>query len=167
MSQGSQDKAAASNRSLEIATALILFGLGALVIMDSRRIGHGWGIDGPESGYFPFYIGVLLCIASAVNLVAAFRDSKGKEAFLTRLQLRMVLSLLIPTTIFVIAIGWIGIYVSMILLISWFMRRMGKFSYAKTTAVSLGVSLFLFAMFEIWFGVPLPKGPLEAMLGFA
>jgi putative tricarboxylic transport membrane protein len=167
MSLESHDKAAASNRSLEIFTAAVLFGLGVLLITDSMRVGFGWGIDGPEAGYFPFYIGVFLCIASVINLVAAFRDKKGKEAFLTRIQLRMVMSLLIPTTVFVIVIGWIGIYLAMILLISWFMRRMGKFSYAKTAAVSLGVSLFLFGMFEIWFGVPLPKGPIEAMLGFA
>ncbi len=167
MSQESHDKAAASNRSLEIFTAAALFGLGILLITDSVRVGFRWGMDGPEAGYFPFYIGVFLCVASVINFFAAFRDKKAKEAFLTRIQLRMVLSLLIPTTVFVIAIAWLGIYLSMILLISWFMRRMGKFSYGKTAAVSLGVSLFLFGMFEIWFGVPLPKGPIEAALGFA
>jgi hypothetical protein len=78
----------------------------------------------------------------------------------------MVMALLVPTTVFVIIIKWTGIYLASILLISWFMRRLGGFSYLKTLAVSLGVSLSLFVMFEIWFKVPLPKGPIEAALGF-
>lgn len=168
MSQPSHDKAAASNRSLELVTAAVLFGLGVVLITDSVRVGFGWGFDGPESGYFPFYIGVILCAASLINAVVALRDKEtGGQAFLTRNQLRMVLSLLIPTTVFVIVIKWIGLYLASTLLIAWFMRRMGHFKYSKTAAVSVGFSLFMFAMFEIWFKVPLPKGPIEAMLGFS
>lgn len=162
------DKAAASRRSLELVVAAALFALGIILIVDSRRIGTGWADDGPQAGYFPFYIGLLLCAASVINLVASLRNAKhASEVFLTRTQLKMVLSLLIPTTIFVLAIKWIGIYVASTILIAWFMKRLGGFSYLKTAAVSIGVSAFLFAMFEIWFKVPLPKGPLEAAFGFA
>lgn len=167
MSLKHPDKAAASNRSLELFTAAALFGIGILLITDSMRVGFGWGFDGPESGYFPFYIGVILCVTSIINAVLALRDKKGKDTFLTRHQLGMVLSLLIPTAVFVIVIQWIGLYLASTLLIAWFMRHMGHFAYAKTAAVSIGFSAFMFAMFEIWFKVPLPKGPIEAMLGFS
>jgi putative tricarboxylic transport membrane protein len=162
------DKSAVSNRTMEVITAAVLGGLGGILIWDSRRIGFGWADDGPQAGYFPFYIGVILVGVSIINLISAMRSGdEGSAAFLSRNQLRMVMSLLIPTTIFVIAVKWLGIYLSSALLISWFMRRMGGFSIAKTLAVSLGVACFLFAMFEIWFGVPLPKGPIENLLGFA
>jgi putative tricarboxylic transport membrane protein len=168
MAPESQSKAAASNRSLEFVTAAILFGLGLVLISDSMRVGYGWGFDGPQAGYFPFYIGVILCIASVINFIGAVRDKKSAtEVFLTRAQLRMVLSLLIPTTVFVIIIKWLGIYLSGTLLIAWFMRRMGHFAYWKTAAVSLGFSVVMFLMFEVWFKVPLPKGPIEAMVGFS
>ena len=167
MTSESHDKAAASNRSLEIITAVVLFGLGVLMMVDSKRVGMAWADDGPQSGYFPFYVGVILCVSCAINLLATFRDKTASEAFLSRGQLKMVMALLIPTTVFVIAIKWIGIYVSSTLLIGWFMRRLGGFSYANTAAVGVGVSAFLFGMFEIWFKLPLPKGPLEALFGFA
>jgi putative tricarboxylic transport membrane protein len=37
--------------------------------------------------------------------------------------------------------------------------------WAKTAAVALGVSVVFFLLFEVWFKVPLPKGPLESWLG--
>jgi hypothetical protein len=37
---------------------------------------------------------------------------------------------------------------------------------ALTTAVALGVPLAFFLVFERWFLVSLPKGPLEAFFGF-
>lgn len=162
------DKSAVSNRTMEVVTAAVLGGLGGILIWDSRRIGFGWADDGPQAGYFPFYIGVILLVTSLINLLSALRaPDKGADSFLSRMQLRMVLSLLIPTTVFVIVIKWLGIYLSSALLIGWFMMRMGGFSLVKTLAVGLGVSSFLFVMFEIWFGVPLPKGPIENLLGFA
>jgi putative tricarboxylic transport membrane protein len=168
MSMKSPDKAAASNRSLEFVTAGVLFGLGIVLIKDSIRVGNGWGFDGPQAGYFPFYIGVILCTASVINFIGALRDKKSAtQVFLTRHQLGMVMSLLVPTTIFVIVIKWLGIYLSATLLIAWFMRRMGHFAYAKTALVSLGFSVVMFLLFEVWFKVPLPKGPIEAMLGFS
>ena len=53
---------------MEIAVALALFATGALVLIDSYRLGAGWADDGPQSGYFPFYIGLLLCISSIATL---------------------------------------------------------------------------------------------------
>ena len=52
--------------------ALILFVLGTIVVFDSYRLGSKWGSDGPQSGYFPFYIGLLICLASAVTFATMF-----------------------------------------------------------------------------------------------
>lgn len=162
------EKTAASNRSLELVAAAVLFGLGLLMITDSLRVGAGWAEDGPRAGYFPFYIGLILCGACVVNVIQALRDPKTKEtAFLTRFQLKMVLSLVVPTTIFVIAVPPLGLYVSAVALIGWFMKRLGDFGWVKTILVSIGVPFCLFMMFEIWFKVPLPKGPIEQILGFS
>jgi hypothetical protein len=79
----------------------------------------------------------------------------------------MVMSLLIPTTVFVVVIGFIGIYVASALLIGWFMVRLGKFNLGRTAPIAIGIPAVLFALFEIWFKMPLPKGPLEQLLGVA
>ena len=60
----------------------------------------------------------------------------------------------------------VGLYVSSAIFIAVFMRWQGKFSLVKSCLTGLIVSVVLFAMFEIWFNVPLLKGPLEAAFGY-
>ena len=159
------EKSAASTRTLEIVTALIFLAVGSLVMWDSSRIGAGWGADGPQSGYFPFYIGLLMNIASLMNLVLAVRSSNAKS-FVSRPAIKLVLAIFLPCLVYVAVMQWVGLYVASVIFIAIFMRWQGKFSVFKSTLTSLCVVAVLFVMFEIWFKVPLIKGPLEAALGY-
>lgn len=156
---------AASTRTLEIVTALCFLALGTVVMWDSVRIGAGWGDDGPQSGYFPFYIAFLMSLATLANLVNALR-SRTSGSFVSRQKLKLVMAIFIPCVVYVAAMQFLGIYVSSAVFIVLFMRWQGKFSMAKSVVCGLGVTTSLFLMFEIWFKVPLLKGPLEAALGY-
>lgn len=168
----SEEKSATSVKMVDAITAIVIFLLGALVIWDSWRLGAKWGSDGPEAGYFPFYIGLILCISSVVNFIGAIRDKSG-ESFVSTSSLKMILSVMIPTIVYVGLIGGVGpipalgIYVASALFIILFMKWLGKYKWPITIAVSIGVPVVFFLLFEIWFKVPLPKGPLEAALGLA
>jgi len=170
MTEGSQGpdtgRTAFRQKSAEIVVAALFLLAGAIVVYDSLRLGAKWAEDGPEAGYFPFYIGLILCISAFVNLAAALL-AKGDSgtAFVEVGQLKLVLAVLVPTSIYVALIGWLGIYLASILFIGFFMRWLGKYSWWKLAAVSIGNSVFFFVIFELWFRIPLPKGPLEAMLG--
>ena len=156
-----------SVKAVEIAVSAIMFGLGLVVIFDSRRVGYGWAEDGPEAGYFPFYIGLILCAASAWSLLrAAFSNRAASGVFVSRKKLRLVMSVFTPSLIYVISIYFIGIYVASALFIGTFMYWHGRFPWIKIIPVSLIVPVSMFVMFEIWFLVPLPKGPLEALFGY-
>ncbi len=167
-----EEKSAASVKTVDAVTAVIIFLIGAVVIWDSYRLGSKWGSDGPEAGYFPFYIGLILCIASLVNFVSAVRE-KGSKSFVSVSSLKMILSVIVPTLFYVCLIGGVGpmpalgIYVASTIFISLFMKWLGKYAWPITVAVSVGVPVVFFVLFEIWFKVPLPKGPLEAALGLA
>ena len=154
------------HKSAEIFVAAFFLALGALVMWDSVRLGARWAEDGPQAGYFPFYIGLLVCLASAANLVSALllRGEKNRT-FVETHQLALVLTVLVPAAIYVGLIGWLGIYVTSALFIGFFMRWLGKYPWWKVVAVSVGNSVVFFFIFEVWFLVPLPKGPLEAALG--
>lgn len=165
-----QESAVGSVRTWEFIAAGVLLAVGSLVVYESHRLGSQWGSDGPQAGYFPFYVGSLICIASFVNLYAAFtKDDRG--AFVKWGQLRMILVVLLPSVVYVALIvnPWqrLGIYVASALFIAFFMRMLGKYGWAKIAAVSVGTMFLFFLMFEVWFKVPLPKGPLEAAFGFA
>lgn len=161
----SEEVGAASTRTLEIIVSIIFIALSLLVMWDSQRLGAGWSSSGPESGYFPFYIGLMMGIASVVNLVKAVRMGK-ENSFVSKEEFRLVGAMFYPSLVFVLLMQWIGIYVSGAILIIFFMRWQGKFNWFKCVLVGVGTSVALFLMFEIWFKVPLVKGPLEQMLGF-
>ena len=143
--------------------------MGAIVVTDSFRTGFRWGADGPEPGYFPFYIGCTLIGGAAWVVFQALKTWKadgGREVFTGRSEFKLVLRMFIPICLFVLGVIYLGIYVAAIAYIILFMVYEGKFSWIKSIAVAVGVATFLFLMFEIWFLVPLPKGPIEALLGY-
>ena len=160
-----EGRVAFRQKSAEIVVAALFFLAGALVVYDSLRLGAKWAEDGPEAGYFPFIVGAVICISAAVNFAAMFAWARGTDKpFVEVGQLKMVLAVLVPTAIYVAVIGFLGIYVASILFIAFFMRWLGKYDWWKLAAVSIGNSVFFFVIFELWFKIPLPKGPLEALL---
>jgi hypothetical protein len=166
-----------SNRAMEMVVALLLLSGSAVVIYDSLRVGFGWeeGV-GPAPGYFPFWIAVILGIASLVNLVAAIMGHGSGEVFVALRPFGRVLAVLIPGLIYVALIGGIsfgpvavpglGIYVASAIFIFAFMVAVGRENVLKALGVAVVVPLMLFFMFEKWFLVPLPKGALEMWLGY-
>ena len=157
-------------RSVEVATALVIALFGLLVAWDSQRVGAAWGDQGPEAGFFPFYIGIFLVLSGLGTVVYAFFSDAGKkvahEPFVRRGQLKAVLRVFIPTTVYVILMQFIGLYAAMAIYIAAFMMINGGYSVLKALPFAAVVPVIVFVMFEIWFLVPLPKGPIEAMLGY-
>lgn len=154
------------NRSVEIGTSLVFVAAGAAALWDSLRLGTGWGSDGPQSGYFPFWIGLALIAASLGNLVQVARAREDLGSFATASQLRLVASVLVPNIVYVAAIPFTGIYVASALMVAWFMRMLGGFGWARSLAAGIATALATFVIFETWFLVALPKGPIETALGY-
>jgi putative tricarboxylic transport membrane protein len=157
-----------STRWAEVFVAL-LFVLGGLVaIADSLRVGISWAEDGPKAGYFPFYIGCMLAGAGALVAVQAVLrwKSLAGDVFVTLAQLKPVMTVLLPTIVYVVLIATIGIYVASAIYITGFMVWQGKFRLLPALAAGLGVPVAIFLLFEVWFLIPLPKGPLEHLFGY-
>ena len=165
MSENSHSATGPSHRSVEIGLALAMAVFALIVVAGSIKAGIGWGDEGPKAGFFPFYVGLTILGSSIVNLVHAWSD-RSEQLFADWGQLRLVMSVVIPTAIYVALVPWLGIYLSSILLIAVFMRWLGKYGVALIVPVAVGVPLAFFLIFEKWFLVPLPKGPIENWLGF-
>jgi len=167
MSEGREGRAAFRRKSAELAVAALFFLAGAIVIFDSVRLGVGWReVEGPRPGYFPFYIGLIMCAAALVNFLRALalRPAQNKT-FVEVGQLKMVLAVLVPTAVYAGLVTWVGIYAASVVFVAFFMRWLGKYAWWKVAAVSVGTAVALYLVFEMWFKVPLPKGPLESLLG--
>jgi Tripartite tricarboxylate transporter TctB family len=156
-----------SVRAMDIITSLLFLAVGLTVMIGSLKLGASWGADGPEAGYFPFYISLIIMLSSVVTLYqsAIVNKNKETESFVEREPFKQVMAVLLPAIVFVLGVQLIGIYVSSALYIAIFMVWLGKYPIWKAIAVSIGVSVALYLMFEFWFQVPLPHGswinPLE------
>jgi putative tricarboxylic transport membrane protein len=152
---------------VDLVVAIVIFLLGALVVYDSYLLGSGWASDGPQAGYFPYYIGLLICISSLVTAAQTlFKLKHDTHVFVERDQLRQVMVILLPSLGYVLGVQFIGIYISSAVFIGLFMRIVGKYSWLRSIVVGTAVSVISFMLFEVWFKIPLPKGPLEEWLGY-
>jgi hypothetical protein len=156
-----------SMRAMEIITALLFIAIGLVVMVGSLKLGASWGSDGPEAGYFPFYVSLIIIVSSAITLYQAVIVNKNKEteSFVDKESFGQVMAVLLPAFVFILGVQLIGIYVSSAIYIAIFMVWLGKYPIWKAVAVAVGVSAALYFMFEYWFQVPLPHGswinPLE------
>lgn len=156
--------AVAKNRTVDAVVAVLLLIVGGVVIVEARRLGADWGSDGPGAGYFPFYIGLILCISAAgILFQATLSKSRDDGVFVDREQLGRVASVLLPALVYVLCITFLGIYVASAIYIALFMIVLGKYSPVKSVLLGIAVNAFFFMMFEVWFKVPLYKGSLEPL----
>jgi hypothetical protein len=159
------DRAILSRFTLEVFTALALASAGLGVVFGAIEYDIGWDEAGPQPGYFPFRIGLIMTAASLGVLVQAFAGRRSGEAFLTRQQLARVAAFFLPVAAFVVGAVFLGLYVAMALYLFGVMLIQGRYRWSVSAAVSLGVTAFFFVLFEWWFKVPLLKGPLEPLIG--
>jgi hypothetical protein len=161
------DRPVVGARSVSIAVYLILLALAALLGWDNWRTGIAWEADGPQAGYFPFYLSLILGAACLVGLLFQLRAQTAAEGgFVNRDQLRRVLQVLVPTVLYCLAMQWLGLYVASFLLIAGFMWIIGRMALWKSLLAGLLFSLVMFVTFDIAFDVIMPKGPLEAFFGY-
>lgn len=163
------EKALAGTRivSVDLVVAALIFFLGSLVVWGSYELGSSWDANGPQAGYFPFYIGMLTCISSAVVLVqCAMKLRTERAVFATHGQLKQVMVILVPSFLYVAGIQVIGLYVPSAIFIGFFMKFVGKYTWLRSVMVGGAVSVISFVLFEIWFKIPLPKGPVERLFGY-
>jgi putative tricarboxylic transport membrane protein len=153
-----------THRGVDMVVAILIIALGGLVMYDSYQVGIGWE-SGPQSGYFPFYIGVLMTLASVVTLVQATVGGSA-ETFVDWPSFKRVLTVFVPAALFVAAIPYLGIYVAGTLFIAAFMTIIGKYPVWKGLAVGAVLSVVFFLIFQKWFLIQLPIGPLERALGY-
>ncbi len=159
--------AVTTTRTVEVIVYLLLLALALLLGFDNWRSGMGWAKDGPQTGYLPFYLCVILAAAALYGLGVAFvRRANATTTFVTRDQLRRVMQVFVPTFLFCLFTQWLGLYIASFLLVAGFMRVIGRIALWKSLVTSFLFAVIMFATFEIAFDVIMPKGPIEAIFGY-
>jgi len=155
----------ATRRTVEVATAAALVLVGGVVVAESLTHDIGWNEAGPGSGYFPFRVGLLLIGAAFVRLLQVRLKPDPTTVFVTSEELHRSLSVFWPTALLVVAMFPLGCYVPSGLYLAWMMRRHGGHGWLLSIVYGAVVMTAFFLIFDLWFRVPLAKGPVEAALG--
>ena len=159
--------AVTTNRTADVVVSLLLLAFAGLLAYDNWRTGMGWDATGPQAGYFPFYLSVILAGACFWGLAKEFLARKAAaETFVTRAQLRRVLQVFVPTLLFCFLMQWLGLYVASFLLVAGFMWHIGRIAWWKSLLTAFLFTAIMFVTFDIAFDVIMPKGPLEAAFGY-
>jgi hypothetical protein len=159
-----------SRWAVEFGTAAFVAVIGAVVLNGSLEQGIGWSSTGPESGYFPFYIGLLIIVSGTISAISALRSkfrlahshARG-EIFLEYSKLKPVLQVFLPTAIYIVSIRWLGLYIASAVFVAAFMMWHGNYRW-KALWTGIGTSAFFYLVLELWFKIDLFKGPLLAWL---
>ncbi len=156
-------------RKADTVCAIILLAGAAVVAGEGLRLGIGWSTDGPRSGFFVFYLGLALGLASAVVLGQAILLADAplyRKPFVGPGQLAPVVKVALPAAAMVLLTYFVGLYVAGAVYLGVYMRWIGRHSWALTVLLAVAIPTVTFLIFEVWFLVPMPKGPLEAYLGY-
>jgi len=152
-------------RKAEMAVAGVIFLWALSVLLEVRKLNVGWGLNGPEAGFFPFWLAAGLAGCGALIFLQAARAGGGAEPFVTWEGFKGVLKVSVPLAGFVGLVYGLGFYLGAALYMGYYTRVAGRHRWPVVAGMTLGVPLVIFFLFERWLLVPLPKGPIEQALG--
>jgi putative tricarboxylic transport membrane protein len=159
--------AVALERPVETVTLALVLAFSLLLMWDNWRAGARWESTGPQAGYFPFYVSLIMAASCVWGLVKLLRRWHRPDVpFVRREQAKRVLQVFVPTLLYVPVTQWLGLYVASFALIAGFMYFIGHIKAWKAVLTGYLFSAAMFVVFELAFDVIMPKGPLERAFGY-
>jgi hypothetical protein len=154
----------AVNSTVDAVVAALLLVIGLVVVWQAYLLGASWTSDGPGSGYFPFYIGIIISVSSlGILYQALISKNRDTDSFVDSVQLKRVTQVFVPAVVYVLGVNFLGLYLASAIYVALFMIVLGKYSVIKSVLIGVIINAVFFAMFEVWFKVPLFKGSLDPL----
>jgi len=147
--------------TLDKVFALLLFLLGAWIAATAVEYGYMQGIN-PGSGFFPFWVGLLIAGLSLVNIVRNIVRSSGLTNEIDgcgALKSFMISLLLLAFVLFSEAVGMLlGCFV-LVLGVAWIIQpRWGRRFAFKIVATAVLFPWLAYWVFSVYLKVPIPLG---------
>jgi len=123
---------------------------------------------GPQAGWFPFWLAVIMLICSLIvlipKLINAAREGLKDEPLMSVEGFMAIMRALIPMVIYVVTLPWLGFYLGSMLYLIYYIRAVGKHSWTLSLLTGTIFSVSVFLIFEKALKLTLAKGFIEPIL---
>jgi tripartite tricarboxylate transporter TctB family protein len=155
-------------RTAELLMAVALALLSLAFMIKSAELAIGWVPSrGPGSGAWPFWLSAGMLAATLTTIVRWFTrttpESRSTETFMSKNAVSIVGTTVAALVALLLGTQYIGIYISLILFLVFFVRIMGRQSWPITIAIAVLTPVFIFCLFDWALTIPLPKGISEPL----
>jgi len=145
----------------DIVVAAVLLGLGLIVAWDAYRLGAGWEMGGPQAGFFPMIMAILVvggCLIVMRQAVKGTASVKGEKPFILAGGLRPILTVFLPAVAMVLVTEVIGLYLAAMIYLAVYIRLVGGFRWTTVLLISIPIPLIFYWLFDKVFLIPMPMG---------
>lgn len=146
----------ATYKWVDVGAAIGLLVLGAVVLRESIELGPGWGASGPDAGFFPFWLTVLMLIGTLGVIWYAFRKPDERPFFEVNQEVTDLLRVGVPIAAATTLIPWAGMYVTAGLYLGFFMFWYGNFRWYWSLAGAILLPAVLWIMLREGFNISMP-----------
>jgi len=145
-----------SHHAVELSVAILFIALGGLVFYDAIRLGPGWGESGPQPGFFPFVLTLAMTLAAVAILILASRNPDRQAFFEVSHEIDDLLKVGTPILIAIIAIPWLGLYITSGVYLGLFMALYGRFRWYSALAGAILLPAIMWFTFREGFNISMP-----------
>lgn len=152
-----------SHHAVELVVAILFIALGGLVFYDAVRLGAGWGESGPQPGFFPLILTIAMTLSAIAVIVLALRKPDRQPFFEVSHEVDDLLRVGTPILIAVIAIPWLGLYITSGLYLGLFMALYGRFRWYSALAGAVLLPTIMWFTFREGFNISMPMSAFYRM----
>jgi putative tricarboxylic transport membrane protein len=146
-----------THRAVELGAVICFLGLGVVLLSESIELGPGWGESGPEPGFFPFVLTVLLTLgALGVLYVNVYRRPDLRPFFEVSQEVTDLLRVAVPIGVAVVLVRSLGIYAGSGLYLAFFMAWYGRFRWYQALAGGILLPVIMWLTLREGFNIPMP-----------
>ncbi len=155
-------------RRAEILTAVVFALLSVYLMWKSAELPIGWvPKKGPAGGAFPFWLSAAMLVCSGWIFVRALLgttpESQSRDPFMDVATVKLLAMAGGSLLAALLLITWFGFYVAIPFLFVFWVRLVGKRSWATAGILAVSVPVATFFFFEIGMKILLPKGITEPL----
>lgn len=149
-------------RKVELLWATAFLVVAAIVIIESFRLGFGWQEHGPQAGFVPFWLAIVMVVCGGIIILRGLLMEVGESFFMSRPAMWAMIWVFLASTLLAFMIGTLGMYIATVVFAVLFTYWLGRHPWYVALGFAIITALAVYYGMEKGLTIPLPKSPVYA-----